>query len=87
MDSEEFAGGAAVSFGALDGTSNDGFLENLDGFLQEESAFEQVVDEPFKCLFHRESLNFGVGQPVDAFSQHIVPDAFHLAVASVEVIL
>src|ERR1700730_17747680 len=52
MDSEELAGGAAVPFSALDGTSNDGFFENLDGFLQEESAFEQVVDEPFKCLLH-----------------------------------
>src|SRR5882762_6127665 len=31
--------------------------------------------------------NFGIGQPVDAFFQHIVPDAFHLAVAFVEVIL
>src|SRR4051812_7877075 len=56
MDAEELAGGAAVSFGSPDSTSNDGFFEDLDRFLQKEPSFEQVVHELFKCLLHRESL-------------------------------
>jgi len=52
MDAQKFAGGRAVPIRTLDGARDECFLQDLHGFFKKETAFEQVIHEPFKCFFH-----------------------------------